>query len=217
MSANHSGKYSKFATAMESLPQKLLENAVEELNRLPGIGRRTALRLALFLLSQEESMVEKFSETLVDFRKNIKYCKICHNISDTEVCEICASMKRERTSICVVSDVRDVMALENTGIYRGLYHVLGGLINPLAGVSPAQLNIASLVERVQKEKPEEVIFALPATPEGDTTAFYISRQITPSGVKITTLSKGIAIGDDLEYTDELTLGRSLSNRVNFGI
>ncbi|MDE6630058.1 MAG: recombination mediator RecR [Bacteroidales bacterium] len=202
---------------MENLPQKLLENAVEELNRLPGIGRRTALRLALFLLSQEESMVEKFSETLIDFRKNIKYCKICHNISDTEICEICASPKREHRVICVVSDVRDVMAIENTGMYRGSYHVLGGLINPLAGISPSQLHIASLVERVQKEKPEEVIFALPATPEGDTTAFYISRQITPSGVKITTLSKGIAIGDDLEYTDELTLGRSLSNRVSFGL
>lgn len=202
---------------MENLPQKLLENAVEELNRLPGIGRRTALRLALFLLSQEESMVEKFSETLVDFRKNIKYCRICHNISDTKVCEICASPKREHSLICVVSDVRDVMAIENTGMYRGCYHVLGGLINPLAGISPSQLHIASLVERVQKEKPEEVIFALPATPEGDTTAFYISRQITPSGVKITTLSKGIAIGDDLEYTDELTLGRSLSNRVSFGL
>lgn len=200
---------------MESLPQRLLENAVEELNRLPGIGRKTALRLALYLLSQEEGMVERFGNTLIDFRKNIRYCRVCHNISDTDLCPICASPKRDRDTVCVVSDVRDVMALENTGIYRGLYHVLGGLINPLAGIGPAQLRIPQLIERIEKENPREIIFALPATPEGDTTAFYLSRQIRNLPVKLTTIAKGIAIGDDLEYTDEITLGRSLSNRIEF--
>ena len=200
---------------MESLPQKLLENAVQELNRLPGIGRKTALRLALFLLAQEEGMVERFGNTLIDFRKNTRYCRLCHNISDTEVCPVCASPKRDRGTICVVSDVRDVMALENTGIYNGLYHVLGGLINPLSGISPSQLHIESLSERIKESAPEEIILALPATPEGDTTAFYISRKIKPFGVKITAISKGIAIGDDLEYTDEVTLGRSLANRTEY--
>lgn len=200
---------------MENLSLKLLENAVDELNRLPGIGQKTALRLALFLLSQNREMVEKFGNTLIDFRNNIRYCKHCHNISDAETCPICASPKRDRSLVCVVSDVRDVMALENTGIYNGLYHVLGGLINPLAGISPSQLNIAGLTERLQNEKVQELILALPATPEGDTSAFYIFRQLKDIPIKITTLAKGIAIGDDLEYTDELTLGRSLSNRVEF--
>lgn len=202
---------------MENLSLKLLDNAVEELNRLPGIGRKTALRLALFLLSQSEDMVEKFGTTLIEFRKDIRYCDCCHNISDTPRCPICASPKRERSMICVVSDVRDVMAIENTGMYNGLYHVLGGLINPLSGISPSRLNIAHLVRRAEEEKPEEIILALPATPEGDTTAFYLSRQLKDCAVRITAIAKGIAIGDDLEYTDELTLGRSLSNRVEFKI
>ncbi|MCM1532794.1 MAG: recombination mediator RecR [Bacteroides sp.] len=200
---------------MENLSLKLLENAVDELNRLPGIGRKTALRLALFLLSQNREMVERFGNTLIDFRNNIRYCKHCHNISDSETCPICASPKRDRSLLCVVSDVRDVMALENTGMYNGLYHVLGGLINPIAGVSPSQLNISGLPERIRNEEVQELILALPATPEGDTSAFYIFRQLKDVPVKITTLAKGIAIGDDLEYTDELTLGRSLSNRVEF--
>lgn len=200
---------------MENLSLKLLENAVDELNRLPGIGRKTALRLALFLLSQNREMVEKFGNTLIDFRNNIRYCKHCHNISDSETCPVCASPKRDRSLLCVVSDVRDVMAIENTGMYNGLYHVLGGLINPLAGISPSQLNIAGLGERLKNENVQELILALPATPEGDTSAFYIFRQLKDIPVKITTLAKGIAIGDDLEYTDELTLGRSLSNRVEF--
>ncbi|MCM1042114.1 MAG: recombination mediator RecR [Bacteroides sp.] len=200
---------------MENLSLKLLENAVDELNRLPGIGRKTALRLALFLLSQNREMVERFGNTLIDFRNNIRYCRHCHNISDSETCPICASPKRDRSLLCVVSDVRDVMALENTGMYNGLYHVLGGLINPIAGVSPSQLNIAGLPERIRNEEVQELILALPATPEGDTSAFYIFRQLKDVPVKITTLAKGIAIGDDLEYTDELTLGRSLSNRVEF--
>lgn len=200
---------------MDNLPQKLLEDAVEELNRLPGIGRKTALRLALFLLSQEEGMVERFGTTLINFRKNIRYCRICHNISDTDLCPICSSPKRDRGTVCVVSDVRDVMALENTGIYQGLYHVLGGLINPLAGIGPSQLKIKQLIERIDRENPKEVIFALPATPEGDTTAFYLSRQMKNLPLRITTIAKGIAIGDDLEYTDEITLGRSISNRIDF--
>lgn len=194
---------------------KLLETAVDELNRLPGIGRKTALRLALFLLSQKREMVEQFGKTLIDFRNNIQYCKHCHNISDTEICPVCASVKRDRSLLCIVSDVRDVMAIENTGMFNGLYHVLGGLINPLAGISPSRLNIADLPERIRQDEVQEIILALPATPEGDTSAFYIFRQINNLPVKITTLAKGIAIGDDLEYIDELTLGRSLSNRVEF--
>ncbi|MDE6494530.1 MAG: recombination mediator RecR [Bacteroidales bacterium] len=200
---------------MENLSLKLLDQAVDELNRLPGIGRKTALRLALFLLSQPEETVEKFGTTLIDFRKNIRYCDCCHNISDTPLCPICASPKRERSMICVVSDVRDVMAIENTGMYNGLYHVLGGLINPMSGISPSRLHIANLISRTETERPLEIILALPATPEGDTTAFYISRQLKECPAKLTTIAKGIAIGDDLEYTDELTLGRSLSNRVEF--
>lgn len=194
---------------------KLLENAVDELNKLPGIGRKTALRLALFLLSQKREMVEQFGNTLIDLRNNIQYCKHCHNISDTEICPVCASVKRDHSLLCIVSDVRDVMAIENTGMFNGLYHVLGGLINPLAGISPSRLHIADLPERIRQDEVQEIILALPATPEGDTSAFYIFRQINNLPVRITTLAKGIAIGDDLEYIDELTLGRSLSNRVEF--
>lgn len=194
---------------------RLLENAVDELNRLPGIGRKTALRLALFLLSQKREMVEQFGNTLIDFRNNIQYCKHCHNISDTEICPVCASIKRDRSLLCIVSDVRDVMAIENTGIFNGLYHVLGGLINPLAGISPSMLHLSDLADRIRQDEIHEIILALPATPEGDTTAFYIFRKINNLSIKITTLAKGIAIGDDLEFTDELTLGRSLSNRVDF--
>lgn len=201
--------------AMEEIPSRLLDAAVQELNRLPGIGKKTALRLALFLLSQEESVVEKFGSTLVDFRKNIRYCSRCHNISESDLCPICSSPKRDASTICIVSDVRDVMAIENTGIYNGVYHVLNGLINPLAGISPSQLTIRHLIERCRNENPEEIIFALPATPEGDTTAFYIAKQLKPLEIKTTTIAKGIAIGDDLEYTDEITLGRSLSSRLDF--
>ena len=200
-----------------TLPIQLLDKAVEELHRLPGIGRKTALRLALFLLTQKEEMVENFGNTLIDFRKNIHYCRCCYNLSDTELCPICASPHRDRSLICVVSDIRDVMAIENTGIFQGVYHVLGGLINPIAGIGPSQLTINHLVERVSNEPPQEVILALPATPEGDTTAFYIAKQIKPTGIRLTAIAKGIAIGDDLEYTDEITLGRSLSNRTDFKI
>lgn len=200
---------------MEEFSSKLLENAVTELNRLPGIGKKTALRLALFLLSQEKSMVEKFGNTLIDFRNNIQYCKRCHNICEADFCEICNSSRRDNSLLCVVSDIRDVMAIENTGMYNGLYHVLNGLINPLAGISPSQLTISHLIERVKDEDIHEVIMAVPATPEGDTTAFYISRQLRQQDVRISTIARGIAIGEDLEYTDEITLGRSLTNRVEF--
>lgn len=200
---------------MENFPSRLLENAVNELNRLPGIGKKTALRLALYLLSQEKSMVERFGNTLIEFRNHTRYCKQCHNICESDYCEICLSTKRDRSILCVVCDVRDVMAIENTGMYNGLYHVLNGLINPLSGISPSQLTISHLVERVKDETPQEVILAFPATPEGDTTAFYISRKLKDSHVKISTIARGIAIGEDLEYTDEITLGRSLTNRVDF--
>lgn len=200
---------------MESSSLKLLDNAVDELNKLPGIGRKTALRLALFLLSQNREMVERFGNTLIDFRNNIRYCRHCHNISDSEICPLCASPKRNHRLLCIVSDVRDVMAIENTGMFDGLYHVLGGLINPLSGISPSMLNLSDLTERIRQDGVQEIILALPATPEGDTSAFYIFRQINSLPVRITTLAKGIAVGDDLEYTDELTLGRSLSNRVEF--
>ncbi len=196
---------------------QLLDKAVEELHRLPGIGRKTALRLALFLLSQPEEMVEKFGNTLIDFRKNIQHCHICHNLSESETCPVCASPRRDKHTVCVVSDIRDVMAIENTGIYTGVYHVLGGLVNPLAGIGPSQLTISHLIERIGQESLQELILALPATPEGDTTAFYIAKQAKVSGIKISTLAKGIAIGDDLEYTDEITLGRSLANRTDFPV
>lgn len=192
-----------------------MEKAVDELNRLPGIGKKTALRLALFLLSQEVEMVEQFGKTIVDFRKNIRYCRKCHNISDLDLCPICASPKRDANQICIVSDVRDVMAIENTGFYHGIYHVLGGLISPMDGISPRELNLSNLAMRIEKEGIKEVILALPATPEGDTTAFYISKLLLPSSVLLTSIAKGIAIGDDLEYTDEITLGKSIANRLPF--
>lgn len=196
---------------------QLLDKAVEELHRLPGIGRKTALRLALFLLTQKEEMVENFGNTLIDFRKHIHHCRCCHNLSDSETCPICASPRRDHGTICVVSDIRDVMAIENTGMFNGVYHVLGGLINPIAGIGPSQLNIGDLIERLSQNPVQEVIMALPATHEGDTTAFYIGKQIRPLKIKLTSIAKGIAIGDDLEYTDEITLGRSLANRTDFQI
>ncbi|MDR2556918.1 MAG: recombination mediator RecR [Bacteroidales bacterium] len=194
----------------------LLDRAVAVLNKLPGIGKKTALRQALFLLSQDKETVHDFCTTLEEFRSNTLFCKICHNISDTEICSICSNSKRDVSTICVVSDIRDVMAIENTGTYFGVYHVLGGLISPMDGISPSQLNIEPLLERVRGGV-HEVIFAFPATPEGDTTAFYITRKLLSiagggANILITTIAKGISIGDELEYTDEITLGRSLACR-----
>ena len=193
----------------------LLEKAVGEFAKLPGIGRKTALRLVLHLLRQPVGESESFGEAIINLRRNVRYCQICHNISDSETCEICANSRRDASTVCVVETVRDVIAIENTGIYRGLYHVLGGVISPMDGVGPADLEIDSLVERVAKGGVEEVILALSSTMEGDTTNFYIYRKLSGSDVKMTVLSRGISVGDELQYTDEATLGRSLVGRVPF--
>ncbi|MDE7149549.1 MAG: recombination mediator RecR [Bacteroidales bacterium] len=200
---------------MDSALPPLLDKAVEELHRLPGIGRKTALRLALFLLGQEEDLSIRLGESLIHLRQDIRFCKHCHNISESEICPICASPQRNLRLLCIVSDIRDILAIESTQVYNGRYHVLGGLISPMDGISPSQLHLADLPQRVMDEAIEEVILALPATPDGDTTAFYISRLLQTSGVKLSTLAKGIAVGDDLEYIDELTLGRSIQQRTPF--
>ncbi|MEC7783812.1 recombination mediator RecR [Leeuwenhoekiella palythoae] len=194
---------------------KLLEQAVYEMSQLPGIGKRTALRLVLHLLRQPESQTEQLTEALTGLRSGIKFCKNCHNISDTELCEICANPNREAAIVCVVEDIRDVMAIENTSQYRGHYHVLGGKISPLDGIGPQDLNIYSLVEKVKKGEVDELIFALSSTMEGDTTNFYIYRQIESFGIKTSTIARGIAVGDELEFADEVTLGRSILNRIPF--
>lgn len=194
---------------------KLLEQAVAEMSQLPGVGKRTALRLVLHLLKQPVAQTEQFTKALIDLRTNIKLCKNCHNISDTEVCEICANPNRIREIVCVVEDIRDVMAIENTSQYRGLYHVLGGKISPMDGIGPSQLNIRSLVEKVKEGEIEEIIFALSSTLEGDTTNFYIFKQLEGVKVKTSTIARGISVGDELEYADEVTLGRSITNRVPF--
>lgn len=193
----------------------LLENSVNEFAKLPGIGRKTALRLVLHLLKQSEDEVETFGSTFIRLRKEITYCKVCHNISDTEICHICSNPSREKKIVCVVENIKDVMSVENTQQYKGLYHVLGGIISPMDGVGPNDLEIESLLERVEQEGVEEVILALSTTMEGDTTNFYLFRKLSPTGVKITTIARGIAIGDELEYADEVTLGRSILNRVEF--
>ncbi len=194
---------------------KLLEKAVNEMAQLPGIGKRTALRLVLHLLKQPEEQTQFLSQALVSMREDIKFCAKCHNISDVEVCEICANPSRNHKIICVVEDVRDVMAIENTSQFKGVYHVLGGKISPIDGVGPSQLNITSLVSKVQSDSIEEVIFALSSTMEGDTTNFYIFKQIKEFGVKTSTIARGIAVGDELEFADEVTLGRSIVHRVPF--
>lgn len=197
------------------LSSSLLENAVTELSRLPGVGRKTALRLALHLLRQDEAMSLKLGESLIKLRQEIKYCSVCHNISETDVCQICASPARDPKVVCVVENINDVMIFERTGQYRGLYHVLNGLISPMDGVGPDQLEISSLISRVKNDEIEEVILALSATMEGDTTNYYIYRLLSSTGVKITQLARGVAIGNEIEYTDEVTLGRSLINRTLF--
>ena len=197
---------------MEQYPSVLLERAVGEFSKLPGIGRKTALRLVLHLLKQSESSVDGFADAVSHVRKDIKYCRVCHNISDTEVCPICSDTRRDTTTVCVVENVQDVMAVENTQTYRGLYHVLGGIISPMDGVGPADLEINSLVERVAGGDIKEVILALSSTMEGDTTNFYISRLLKPYQVKVSVIARGISVGNELEYTDEVTLGRSIVNR-----
>ena len=197
------------------LPSKLLENAVNELAQLPGIGKRTALRLVLHLLKQPAEQTEMLSSALTAMRNDIQYCKECNTISDAEICGICSNASRDKSVICVVEDVRDVMALENTGMFKGVYHVLGGKISPIEGVGPSQLKITSLVEKVKAGNVAEIIFALSSTMEGDTTNFYIYKQIKEFEIKTSTIARGIAVGDELEYADEVTLGRSLLNRIPF--
>lgn len=200
---------------MDKYPSKLLENAVNEFSKLPGIGRKSALRLVLHLLRQDKEAVNLFGNSIIQLRNDIKHCKICHNISDTEICQICSNPARNRQIVCVVENIRDVLSIENTQQYNGLYHVLGGIISPMDGIGPADLEIDSLVERVDKEQVIEIILALSTTMEGDTTNFYIYRKLKDKPVKITTLARGVSIGDELEYTDEITLGRSLTNRVPY--
>lgn len=194
---------------------KLLENAVEEMSRFPGIGKRSALRLILHLLNQPEDQTVDLAQALIKLRTEIKFCKSCHNISDTVLCDICKNQKRKKEIVCVVEDIRDVMAIENTQQYKGLYHVLGGKINPMDGVGPQHLNIKTLVEKVKNEQVEEIIFALSSTMEGDTTNFYIYKQIQNYAIKTSSIARGIAVGDELEFADEITLGRSILNRQPF--
>ncbi len=199
----------------ERFPSKLLENAVEEFSRLPGIGRKTALRLVLHLLKCEESEVEDFGNAIITLKKEVKHCRICHNISDTDICSICASKSRDDSVVCVVENIRDVMSIENTRQFNGLYHVLGGIISPMDGVGPGNLEIESLVGRIEEGNVAEVILALSTTMEGDTTNFYIYRKLKDKGIKVTTIARGVSVGGEIEYTDELTLGRSILNRLNY--
>ena len=194
---------------------KLIEKAVNEMSQLPGIGKRTALRLVLHLLKQPKEQTGFLSQALVAMREDIKYCESCHNISDSTMCEICANKNRNHQIVCIVEDIRDVMAIENTGQFRGIYHVLGGKISPIDGVGPSQLNITSLVEKVKSGVVNEIIFALSSTMEGDTTNFYIYKQINDCEIIISTIARGISVGDELEYADEVTLGRSILHRVPF--
>lgn len=200
----------------QEFASKLLESAVTELSRLPGIGRKTALRLALHILRNDERAGVSLGEAIINMRRGIRYCSVCHNISETEVCPICANDRRDRTTVCVVESVKDVMSFENTGQYSGVYHVLGGVISPMDGVGPDQLEIDSLVERVAEGDVKEVILALSATMEGETTNFYLYRRLAAyTDVRITQLARGVSVGNEIEYTDEITLGRSLLNRTLF--
>ena len=194
---------------------KLLENAVNEMAQLPGIGRRTALRLVLHLLKQPESQTSELATALERMRKDVNFCENCHNISDSKRCEICSNSNRNSRLVCVVEDIRDVMAIENTSQFKGHYHVLGGKISPMDGVGPSDLEIPSLVNKVKEGLVDEIIFALSSTMEGDTTNFYIYKQIEEFGISTTTIARGISVGDELEYADEVTLGRSILNRIPF--
>ncbi|MBP1616197.1 MAG: recombination protein RecR [Bacteroidetes bacterium] len=196
-------------------PSVLLENAVNEFSKLPGIGRKTALRLVLHLLRQETSDVEQFSSAMTILRKEVKHCRVCHNISDHDVCPICSDPRRDETTVCIVENVKEVMVIENTAQFKGLYHVLGGIISPIEGIGPSDLEIESLVSRVAEGKVKEVIFALSTTMEGDTTNFYIYKKLKPYNIKVSMIARGISIGDEIEYADEITLGRSIVNRMPF--
>ncbi|HHT61284.1 MAG: recombination protein RecR [Paludibacteraceae bacterium] len=200
---------------MQQYPSIVLENAVNEFAKLPGIGRKTALRLALFLLKQKDEDVELFGNTMIELKKSVHFCRTCHNISDFDECEICADPNRDKTTVCVVESIKDVMAIENTNAYKGVYHLLGGLISPMNGIGPNDLEIASLVERIANNEIKEIVLALNPNMEGDTTCFFIYRKLVDFDIKITTIARGVAIGDELEYADEITLGRSIINRINY--
>lgn len=204
---------------MEKYQSFLLENAVNEFAKLPGIGRKTALRLVLHSLKREPKEVESFGNAIISFRNKINFCKICYNVCDNETCDICTDLSRDTSLICIVETIKEVLAIENTKQYHGLYHVLGGIISPMEGIRPGDLEIKSLIERVENNKIREIILALSTTMEGDTTNFYIYRKISSNSsnpnVKISVLARGISIGDEIEYTDEITLGKSILNRINF--
>ncbi len=197
---------------MEQYSSKLLQNAVEVFAKLPGVGQKTALRLVLYMLKQSEEDVKYFGDSIVKLRNEVIYCRKCHNISDSELCHICSSPNRDSSFVCVVENIRDVIAIENTGRFTGLFHVLGGVISPIDGIGPNDLNIESLVKRIEEDNVKEVILALSTTMEGDTTNYYIYKKINSPNLKVTTIARGIAIGDELEYADEVTLGRSILNR-----
>lgn len=198
-----------------ALPSKLLERAVDSLSKLPGIGRRTALRLALYMLREPIENADQLADSIKHLRRDVKYCSVCHNISDTDVCPICSDPRRDASTICVVENVQDVMAIESTQQYRGLYHVLGGIISPMDGIGPNDIEIESLENRIAQGNVGEVILALSSTMEGDTTNFYISRRLAPYKVNMSVIASGISVGDELQYTDEVTLGRSIINRTPF--
>ena len=199
-------------------PSQLLENAVGEFAKLPGIGKKTAMRLALHILKQKNEDVNLFGNTFIKLKNEVKFCKICNNISDKEICNICTDKSRDKSIVCVVENIKDVMAIENTSQFRGYYHVLGGIISPMDGIGPGDLNIQSLENRIKNEEHiKEIIFALPTTMEGDTTNFYIHKKLNESNIEFSILARGVAIGDELEYTDELTLGRSILNRTEFNL
>lgn len=199
----------------QTYPSQLLERAVQEFTKLPGIGRKTALRLVLYMLRQDSSDVEQFASAVTTMKREIKFCHFCHNISDQDICPICSDVRRDASMICVVENIQDVMAIENTQQFHGLYHVLGGLISPMDGIGPSDLEISSLVQRVETGEAKEVIMALSSTMEGDTTTFYIFRKLASFDVKVSMIARGISVGNELEYTDEVTLGRSILNRTPF--
>ena len=200
----------------QQYPSQLLEKAVGEFAKLPGIGRKTAMRLVLHMLRQEQSSVEAFGNAIMTLKREVKYCKVCHNICDDDICSICSNPSRDHSMVCVVENVKEVMAIENTGQFKGVYHVLGGIISPMDGIGPSDLNIDSLVERVATGEVKEVLLALSTTMEGDTTNFFIYRKLSAYDVRVTVIARGVSIGDEIEYADEITLGRSIVNRVNFG-
>lgn len=200
---------------MNEYSSKLLESAVNELSRLPGIGKKTALRLSLFILREEKAFAHNLGNSLIRMRDDIVFCTRCNNIADAQLCDICSNHKRDENLVCVIENTQDVIAVENTSQFNGLYHVLGGVINPIEGIGPNDLSISKLIERINKEDIREIILALPATVEGDTTAYYIYKLVNEFNVEVTTIAKGVAIGEELEYADEITLGRSIINRLPF--